>query len=79
MGTFSELSQTDVESLLLVEMLGIEPRSICYVVVLLRAQFTENCREYLHCEHQQYSVVSFDFPSSPLTNDEGKSHFYDVC
>ena len=36
-----------------VEMLGIEPRSICYVVVLLRAQSTGNCRDHFRCVRQQ--------------------------
>ncbi len=36
-----------------VEMLGIEPRSICYLIVLLRAQSTGNCRDHLHCVRQQ--------------------------
>ena len=37
----------------LVEMPGIEPGSACFLVILLRAQPTENCRDHHHCVRQR--------------------------
>jgi len=39
-----------------VEMPGIEPGSVCFSVILLRAQPTGDCRDHRHCVRQRWSV-----------------------
>jgi site-specific DNA recombinase len=58
-----------------VEMLGIEPRSISFLVNILRAQPAEDCRERHYCWHRCRSLVSSVVPTKPLTSLEGKPHF----
>ena len=47
---------------ILVEMLGIEPRSNGISLDILRAQLTLNCRESFAGQRPKFSVVDLNFP-----------------
>ena len=59
-------------------MPGIEPGSSSFLMILLRAQSTGNCRERLYCQHRRRTVSSSVVPSKPLASLVGKSYFYDT-
>jgi hypothetical protein len=51
--TSARLELKDTQIFQFVEMPGIEPGSVCFLVILLRAQLTGNCRDHHHCVRQR--------------------------